>query len=144
MSINLYKSREDYTLIDCKRYLEAKEYEKIDQKRHHSTTFILFLKDKPHDPTDWKILLSNNFDTSTYPSLIEPNFDTRAILLIKHYKYIYILSYGLAFHDISEIIDLDFGLSFAEKSLTEASIKTKNVDFFQDNKQKTITSYKSK
>lgn len=49
---------------------------------------------------------------------------------------------GRAYHKILEMIDLDFGMNFAERAIGSTNIDVKGVRFIQRNKKRGVTDYK--
>jgi uncharacterized protein (TIGR04141 family) len=78
---------------------------------------------------------------------VEDRFEQRAqqynaIIVVKTLKSIYLIPNGYAYHTVEKIADPDFGLSFAEKTVTEDNISLKGVSYIQRNKIREVTHYK--
>lgn len=144
MIVNLYKIDEDLNIINVQEKLIENGYSKQKIEKEKSTSYILYLKEIDMEPVFWKRLLKNSFEISSLSNIEDVTRDIRAILVIKQYNKIYALSFGKAFHDLYEIIDYDFGINFAEKTLTESAVDVKSVDFFQTNKLREIINFKNK
>ena len=56
---------------------------------------------------------------------------------------IYIITFGLGIHLVSNCVDLNFGLEFASRAANEESINTQSSKFFSLSKSKSLTIYNS-
>lgn len=60
----------------------------------------------------------------------------------KQRNKVYLISFGQSYHDIYDVIDYDFGIDFAEKTIARDDITHKHVNFFQQNKLAEVTNFR--
>src|SRR5699024_12363644 len=65
-----------------------------------------------------------------------------AIVIVETKLNIFLIPKGYAFHKILDLVDLDFGMDFAEREINPANISVKGVSFIQRNKKRGLTDYK--
>lgn len=108
-----------------------------------------FFKRKSKDALPWQVFIKQLVESnekSIDQFMPESSYTFDSIILMKQpgslNDNVYLITFGQAYHDIYEIIDFEFGIDFAEKSISNENVITKNVNFFQQNRLKEVTNYR--
>lgn len=169
MKFNIFKSNyswnETITRLNSEQYDEIKErviediyyeFDPIQFPVHEigedeelaSISIKVFIKRKIKTASEWQFLFSNilNNELDDFMPMETHTFD--GILMIKNNNNangeVFLMSFGQSFHRVNKLIDPNFGIDFAERTIKKDNVKIKNVSFYQQNKLKEISNYRRK
>jgi len=144
MKPKVYKAKENYKREDIVKRLTAdNKFEQVgDLKNNHdeNVKLYLFRELSPKTTSDWIKELEIFFKVEPKYEQIASQYN--AIMLVETSKSIYLLPNGYAYHTVEKVADPDFGLSFAEKTVSEDGISLKGVTYIQRNKIREVTHFK--
>lgn len=92
------------------------------------------------DTQSWITELKFFFDVNE--ELSNDSIQINAVVIVETELNIFLIPKGYAFHKILNLIDLDFGMDFAEREINPTNISVKGVSFIQRNKKRGLTDYK--
>lgn len=162
----IYKSK--YSWTETIKILESSDIEVVDEyyeNNYYSVNqFVIgssnendklkltikpFFKKRRKDALEWQRLLEElvkSNDNSLNDFMPERSYTFDSIVIMKQpgtlNNNVYLITFGQAYHDINELIDHDFGIDFAERTISSDNVTTKNVNFFQQSRLKEITNYR--
>lgn len=149
MKFSLSKCKNN-DLEDVKNFLTENGYTQIG-KRKIETKFnlemFLFFESHEKDQVQWlseilRFFEVGNDEYEIHNISTETLYQYNAIILLWMAPNLYIHPRGQGFRIVDKIIDEEFGLNFAEKTIENENIVLKNVNYIQKNKMKGITNYK--
>ncbi|WP_229252339.1 DUF6119 family protein [Carnobacterium maltaromaticum] len=138
------------TLNDILEVLRENNYVKIGTNKiepEFNLEMFLFFESHEKDYVSWLSEILSFFNVSEAEQNNQNlNQDVlhqyNAIIIFKTKSNLFAHSFGQGFRVMEQIIDSEFGLKFAEKTIKSEQITLKNVSYIQKNKMKGITNYK--
>ncbi|MCG7331863.1 DUF6119 family protein [Salinicoccus roseus] len=146
LSSHNYEPENDTTII------ENEYYKFLDLTMEDEDNFKIIakplLKRKERKTLDWQLLLQRMVrEEDSLENFMPPvSYTFDAIIVLKQLGVsegsVYLIPFGQAYHNIDEVIDIDFGIDFAERTIRNDNVTIKNVSFFHQNRLKEITNYR--
>lgn len=146
LSSHNYEPENDTTII------ENEYYKFLDLTLEDEDNFKIIakplLKRKKRKTLDWQLLLQRMVrEEDSLEDFMPPvSYTFDAIIVLKNFGVsdgsVYLIPFGQAYHNIDEVIDIDFGIDFAERTIRNDNVTIKNVSFFHQNRLKEITNYR--
>lgn len=135
---------------EVSRLLSENNYIQIGDSRvepQNNLEMFLFFESHEKERVNWLSELLKFFNVSKEDYEEHNIFDDtlyqyNAVIILKTPNNLYAHSLSQGFRVLEKIIDEEFGLKFAEKTIKNEHITLKNVSYIQKNKMKGITNYK--
>lgn len=141
IEVKVYKTKESLSENTIIERLIEEDYREVGETIEHDTAVISILVEKKNkDTTSWIREVIDFFEIEE--DLSNGGLQVNAVIVVKIPNNIFLVPKGRAYHKILEMIDLDFGMDFAERAIDPTNIDVKGVSFIQRNKKRGVTDYK--
>lgn len=141
IKVKVYKANDELNIQYIINSLVEDDYVEVGHPIHHDTVKLsLMIEKHEKNPQTWITELKNFFNVND--ELSSDSIQINAIVIVETKLNIFLIPKGYAFHKILDLVDLDFGMDFAEREINPANISVKGVSFIQRNKKRGLTDYK--
>lgn len=157
LKLNIFKIQEDYSYDEVIQEIENKinnmdNIVKLEDTITHGLNeykinYIYALNKNDLDDVDWKVKIEklfskeNSYIEKDKEYIKKKSYSNYGYLLITNGKNIYLIAFGRSTNSIGKLIDLDFGLEFASRSINVNEIELQSSKFFALAKNKSIVEY---